>query len=402
MAAIIPTTEEQKANNLANFEAEVGQDAPLADKAFLRVLAAMEALQFTTLYKYAMERILQVLALTATGEGLDLIGANLGVTRKVAEATILTATLPGTDTTVIPQTTDFIGVANGVRYFLNAAATIGTPTPGIAELTMTAEVVGVIGNLQAGDTLSIGTQIPGAESIAIVAIITGQTTAILNTGAEEETDDAYRLRVLDKERAVCGGGNGFDFRSWAEEVAGVLRGYPYSGRPFGDPVVSVPPDRTVYVEATTSIDPDGIAPQSLLDEVRESITTDPVTGFARQPLGLTDETLFIDSITRISFFVQINDLTAPPDIEATVKTKIEDALSSYFRGIKPFVDSIDSPLDRDDLITDLTVSEVVQDILSANGSSASAVAFGLSVGSFVSQYRLNPGELGKSGGVTYV
>jgi hypothetical protein len=187
-----------------------------------------------------------------------------------------------------------------------------------------------------------------------------------------------------------------------EALAGVVRAYPYSGRPIDDPIISEPPDRTVYVEATTTIDPDGIAPQSLLDEVRESITTDPVTGLARQPLGLTDETLFIQSISRLTFFVQINDLTAPPDIEATVKSTIETALSNYFRGIQPFVDSIDAPLDRDDLITDLTVSEVVQDVLNANGSSASGVIFGLLVGESLPQYRLNPGELGKLGTVTYV
>lgn len=392
MGAIIPTTEQQKVANLARIEGEINQTTPDADKAFNKVLSAMEALQFTVLYKYGIERMLQVLAITATKSGLDLIGANLGVTRKPAEAAVLEISLPGTDPTVIPATVDYIGDANGVRYFPDSST---ITSGGFAVSDVTAGETGVVGNLQIGDTLQIGTQIAGAETIATV-------TDIVNIGAEEETDDAYRLRVLDKERAVSGGANGFDYRTWAEEVAGVARAYPYSGRPIDDPVESVPPDRTVYVEADTTIDPDGLAPQSLLDEVRDSITTDPVTGLARQPLGLTDETLFVVSITRTEFFVQINDLIAPADIEATVKSKISTALENYFTGIQPFVDSIDSVLDRNDLITDLTVSEVVQDVLSANGSSAGAVSFGITVGVFIPQYRLNPGELGKSGGVTYV
>ena len=402
MAFNIPTTQETIDQFLANLEASLGQSSPINDKAFLRVVSVAEGIVFTSLYKYAAYKVKQTLAITAFGVGLDIIGAEYGVIRKAAEATVLTATLPGTNTTVIPQTIDFIGDANGIRYFLDSSETIGAPTPGVAELTMTAEDVGVVGNLQVGDTLSIGTQVAGAETVATVAIITGQTVAILNTGAEEETDDAYRIRVLDEIRGTFGGGNLADYRKWAQEVAGVARAYPYSGLPVLILAESAPPDRTVYIEADTTIDPDGIAPQSLLDEVRDTITTDPVTGLARQPAGLTDETLYVESITRTSFFVQITGLNINADIEATAKSEISTALTNYFVTIKPFVDGIDSAFDRNDLITDLTLSNVVQDVLSANGGSALDVAFGVIVDVFIDEYRLNAGELAKFGGITYV
>lgn len=404
MSFNIPTTQETIDQFLANLEAALGQSSPINDKAFLRVVSVAEGIVFTSLYKYAAYKVKQTLAITAFGEGLDTIGAEYGVVRKAAEATVLTATLPGTDTTVIPQTIDFIGDANGVRYFLDSSETIGVPTPGVAELTMTAEDVGVVGNLQAGDTLSIGTQVAGAETIATVAIITGETTAILNTGAEKELDAAYKTRILDRIRAIFGGGNPADYREWAQEVAGVARAYPYRGKPVALLLESRPVDRTVYVEADTTIDPNGIAPQSLLNEVRDSITTDPVTGLARQPLGLTDDTLYVESITRTSFFVQITNLDVPSDIEADVKDQIEDALTAYFVTIKPFVDGLDSLLDRNDKITDLTVSNVVQDVLSANGGTANSVAFDIVLGGSLPEYQLTQGELAKlaSGGITYV
>ena len=404
MAYEIPTTLEQFEINLANIEARLNQTSPLNDKAFNRVLAAMEAMGFTSLAKFAAYHVKQVLVITAFGTGLDVLGAEYGVTRKAAEATVLTATLPGIDTTIISQTIDFIGAANGVRYFLNSAAEIGDPTPGVAEMTMTAEIVGVVGNLQAGDILNIGTQVAGAETVATVAVITGETVAILNTGAEKETDEAYRVRLLDRIRAIFGGGNAADYREWAQEVAGVTRAYPYSGKPVELLLESSPPDRTVYVQADTTIDPDGIAPQSLLDEVRDTITTDPVTGLARQPLGLTDDTLYVESISRTDFFVQISTLSVSDDLVAKAKSEIEDALTAYFLTIAPFVDGLDSVLDRNDKITDLTVSNVVQDILSANGGTANSVAFDITPGGSIPEYQLSPGELAKlaSGGITYV
>jgi hypothetical protein len=268
----------------------------------------------------------------------------------------------------------------------------------VATISVTAQETGTIGNLNNGETLTIGTQVAGAETVATV---TDTTT----TGADEETDDNYRTRILDVIRAPGGGGNAADYRNWSQEVEGVKRAYPYAGVPTSLSITSSPPDRTVYVEADTSIEADGIAPQSLLDDVRESITTDPETGFARQPLGLTDDTLYVESITRTSFFVQITGLVVDSTIEASVKAEIETQLKNYFRTISPFVDGVDAVTDRNDLITDLTVGDVVQDVLKANGGSAQAIQFDITQGGSLPEYQLGQGETAKlsdTNGVTYV
>jgi hypothetical protein len=402
---MIPTTQQIKDQNVANFESNINQTSPLNDKAFIRVLSAVEAILFKSLYNFGVDRIKQVLATTATNQGLDDIGNDYGVVRKTAVSTVLTATLPGTNGTIIPTTIDFVGDANGIRYAVDASVTTGVPTSGLAELTLTAKTAGTIGNLQAGDTLSIGTQIPGAETVATVAVIAGQTDAILTTGTEAEKDDAYRIRVLDVIRAPGGGGNAADYRNWSQETAGVARAYPYGGKPFDVATTSFPGDRTVYVQADESIDPDGIAPASLLDDVRDTITTDPETGLARQPLGMIDSTLFIESIVRTSFFVQITNLEVSTDFETQAKADIETALEIYFDSLVPFVEGIDVVRERNDLITELTISEVIQDVLSTYGGSAESIAFGLSVGSFITFYSLDPGELAKLGspnGIVYV
>lgn len=389
MAVNIPTTQEQADTNQSNFESRIGQDAPLNDKAFITVQAIVEALQFTSLYKYAAERVIQNFAQTATGEDLDRIGVEYGVVRTPAQSAVLTATL--NSTSVIPQTTTFKGDANGETYFLSNSV---TPVAGVATLSLTSQTTGEAGNLNVSDTLTISNQIAGAETQATVTVVD-------TIGVDEESDDDYRLRILDKIRSQGGGGNAADYRNWSEEPAGVKRTYPYSGRPVADPSAP-PPARTVFVEAETSIDPDGLAPASLIQDVIDSITTDPITGEDRQPLGLTNDTLYVESIVRTSLFVEVRNLNVSPSLESQVKQNIETALTLYFSSITCFVDGLDPIFERNDTITDLVVSDIVQDVLKANSASATGVGFGTSPGSFVSIYQLDPGELSKLGGVTYV
>jgi uncharacterized phage protein gp47/JayE len=427
MSLQVPTTQESFGSYLSNLESQLGQNSPLNDKAFLRVLAAIEAGGDQGLYKLAIERAKQNLAITATGDDLDTIGAEYGVIRDPGAAAVLTVNLPGTDSTVIPTGTSFIGDANGERYFSDAEATISggsatflpgtdstviptgtsfigdangeryfsdaeaTISGGSATFNVTAENTGSLGNLQVNDTMSISSQIPGSGSTATVTVID-------TIGADEETDEEFRPRVLTAVRASTGGGNAFDHKIWAEEVSGVATAFPYAGRPTG---TDYPGDRSVYVEADTSIDPDGIAPQALLDDVRESIGTDPDTGLSRPPLGLVDGTLFVESITRTTFYVEVRNLQIDPSVESKTKSEISDAVDLYFRTITPFVDGIDLPQERNDNITDLTVSTVVQDVLSANGGTADGIGFGLSPGTFLPSYLLGEGERAKSGGVTY-
>lgn len=388
---ILPTTQETFDIFLANLESNLNQDSPLNDKAFLRVLAASESGQYTGVYKWAAQAIRGALAITATNDQLDIIGQEYGVPRKAAEPAQFTITLPATTGVIIPITNDFVGDVNGIRYSVDAAA---TSVGGVATIQVTAKTTGTAGNLNVSDTMTIGSPVAGAESVATITVVT-------NTGAEREEQEAYRTRILDVIRSTPGGGNSADYRIWSQEVAGVNRAYPFAGKPITSALASAPPDRTVYIEATTAIDPDGLAPQSLLDEVRASITADTVTGISRQPLGLTDDTLYVESIIRTTFFVTVSDLVVDSNIETQTKADIDDALDVYFRSVRPYVDGLDSPIDRNDAITDPKVSEVVQDVVGAVGGSVGSVAFDTTPGTSISRYQLNPNELGKLGAVAY-
>ena len=391
MAFQIPTTQEIFDAALANIEGRINQTSPLLQRAFNRVISAAIALVITGLYKYGAERAAQSLAVTATGSDLENIGADRGINIQDAVAAVITADLPGTNGTVIPATASFTAASNGLRYFPDASVVV---SGGVAALSLTCEQTGAVGNLEVSDTFSIGAQIAGASSVATV---TGTTT----TGADKEQQETYRASVLTAQRVTTGGGNYADYRIWSEETPGVRRAYPYAGRPIGDPEVTEPPERTVYVEAQIAIDPDGIAPPSLLDDVRDTITTDPITGFERQPMGLTDDTLFVESITRLGVFVEVQDLAVDPTKEVQAKQDIEDALDLYFSSVLMFVIGLDFEGDRNDTLSIASIGGVVDDALRTTGGSISSVRFGFTASFLETRYQLQPGELVKTDTISY-
>jgi hypothetical protein len=392
MSLNIPNTQTQIDANIARIESKLSQSTPKTDKSFTNVMAVIQALQFTSIYKFAAERALQNYATTATGDDLDLIGNNYKVPRNIAIASQLTITIPAVTNTVIPVNTQFVGVANGVLYFSDAEV---TAIASLATINVTAENLGISGNLQVGDELTIVNPMAGVENTATV-------TVELVTGTEKETDTNYRIRILDEIRKTSGGGNAANYRSWSQEVSGVARAYPYAGKPHDDPLADEPPDRTIYIEVTPDIDPDGIAPAGILTSVRTAITTDPITGESRQPLGLTDESLYVEPIYRTEIFIQISGLDVQAAIILQVQSDILTELTNYIKSVRPYIDGLDILAERNDVISSPSVSEVVQSVLSAVGGNCEAVGFGLVLGSTLPKYTAGQGETFKLVDVNYV
>ena len=135
--------------------------------------------------------------------------------------------------------------------------------------------------------------------------------------------------------------------------------------------------------------------------MRQAINFDPDTGESRTPLGLTDATLFLRSISRTTIHTEIRDLVVDADKESACKNDISAALTLYYDSVVPFVDGVDLPQERSDTITSMSVGPIVQDVLQAYGATASSVGFGIVVGVFLAQYVLGTGELAKKGTVVY-
>jgi hypothetical protein len=165
---------------------------------------------------------------------------------------------------------------------------------------------------------------------------------------------------------------------------------------------SLPGDRTVYIEALESFDPDGIPNQDILDEARDSINTDPETGLTRPPLGETDEFLFVEAITRREIFVEVRGLVVDAEKESEAKAAILTSVTGHLKSLTPFIAGLDVEIERVDRISDMTISKIVGDVLVSFGGFATGVGVGLEEGVFISSYQLSQGELAKLGTLTYV
>lgn len=394
MALKIPTLKEATQQNVTTFETVLNQSVPLMVQSFIRILSFIQAASQTGLYKYTAERILQNFAITATGDDLDRIGSEYGIVRKPATAAVLDISLSATDGVKIDVTNAWIGDSNGVRYVPDAQY---TASGSVIEATVASEELGIAGNLSIGATLTIESQVAGASSKASVS-------AIDTVGVERESDDTYRARILAEIRTVGGGGNAVDYRTWATETPGVAQAYPYSGRPISEGT-SYPGERTVFIETEISIDPDGLADQTLLDAAREYIDRDPETEQSRTPLGLPnleDETLWLRSIVRTGIYIEVRNLVVDIDKESQLKDDLETEIDTHLRSISPFVDGVDVEIERNDTITAVTIGSVSQGVFNKYGATAASVLFGTSIGVYLTSYMLGQGEKTKLEQIDYV
>lgn len=227
MSLTIPTYQDLVDTAISNYETSLGQDAPLTPKAFLRILARVQALHITGLYKLAAERTLQNLVLTATDEDLERIGEEYGVTRQDAIPAELVLTCTGTNGIDIPAGTVFIGDANGLLYYTQALVTIAS---GTASPTVTCYTAGVDSELLVSDTLTLSSPITGINNSATVA-------SISVNGLDQEDLEVYRRQVQDEIQTTGGGSNLADFRNWAQETPDIVRAFPYSGAPTTNRII---------------------------------------------------------------------------------------------------------------------------------------------------------------------
>jgi uncharacterized phage protein gp47/JayE len=144
--------------------------------------------------------------------------ANLfGLTRIVATFAIGNATATGSNGSIIPAGT-VLQRADGVQYEVDTEAVVSS---GTATLALTATVAGLAGNADVDVVLTFVSPIENVQATATVA------SGGLAGGADAETDDALRERLLTRMRQPPHGGAADDYVAWAKEVAGVTRAWVY-------------------------------------------------------------------------------------------------------------------------------------------------------------------------------
>lgn len=393
MSLTTPTTQEISDNIVAQMAAQLGQSIPLLPKSFIRVLAKVMAGVFVILYKYGGFVALQQFVRTASANptefnGVTVVplvewGRQIGVGDPIAatRAELLIDITVTNQTGTLPSGSQLVNAANGVTYITIGAVALNAATVQ-ATIRAVADQAGGDGSGEQGN-LAPGAIVSFANPLANVnrnATVVSQSV----TGADAESTEAYRQRVLDRFQQRPQGGAYADYRAWSTEVAGIANAYPYTS--------NLPGQVDVYIESATQ--PDGIPTGAQLDAVADSIEFDQSGLASRRPANAFVNVL---PITRSSFEVLVEGLIVTN--QAAVEAQITAAVQEYFLQREPFIDGL-SVLPRLDRITRSAVGGVVDDIVNANGGvfvdvvvSKASIAFDL--------YALNQGEKAKASSVSF-
>jgi uncharacterized phage protein gp47/JayE len=228
----------------------------------LAVLARMSAGLAHGLYGFLSWLALQIMPDTAEAEHLDRWASIWGVYRKPATYAGGVTLRRGTAGVVIPEGTIFQR-QDGIQYACSEAALIGQYVPGEALVTVLALEPGTAGNAPDLTPLQLSAPILGLEA-------QGAASGNITGGADEETDDSLRARLLARIRRPPRGGAAHDYIYWALEVPGVTRAWCY-------PLVHGPSTVVVRFMMDDAY-PDGIpAPEDVLRVAAHIDVERPVT-----------------------------------------------------------------------------------------------------------------------------
>ena len=382
-----PTTDQINANIIAQLEAKLNQTIPLAPRAFTRVLSRALAGVYVLLYKYAGWMTLQIFVPSASLALTEVNGAQVSPLREwgaligVGDPAAATSAEFLVDVTVenqggtLPSGSQLRGDANGVIYLTIGAVALSAAT---VSATVRAVTAGTTGNLEVGQTLNFANPLLNVSRETTI-------TTLNTTGADAETETAYRTRILDRFQKQPQGGASADYEQWGEAVAGVLNVYPYPG--------VCPGQVDIYVESSTEVD--GIPTAAQLQAVLDAVELDENGLASRRPIGALPNTY---PITRLGFDVTIEGLSV--EDPAAVQADITASVEAYFLSRAPFIAGLSVP-PRNDRITQSGVAGVVDDIVSAAGGVFSSVSVALGALT-VTIYALDQGEKAKALSLTFV
>lgn len=155
----------------------------------------------------------QAIPATATDEFLESWGALKVVYKKAASAGSGSVSFPVSSAETIPTGTTII--AGGVTCL---TTDVSVTTNGVTVAPCLAQTAGAASNVALNALATLGSPVEGVQT-------SGTVTTAFSGGADEETDDEYRVRVLDAYAAGGENGNEQDYINWALDVAGVTRAW---------------------------------------------------------------------------------------------------------------------------------------------------------------------------------
>lgn len=293
MAFDRPTLRELITQMTTDAEREAG--AKQLRQSNLRVLPKVFAYACHSLYGFITWILKQLFADTAEAQYLERQASIQGIYRRTASKATGTLTVSYTEGATLPVGTIFMA-DDQTRYETTAEPEVGSYTVPVQCLE-----TGTIGNREEGQTYTLVSPVTGVDAEAVGSEMAG--------GAEAESDESLRERLLYRLRNPPRGGTATDYVAWAKEVPGVTRAWCF---PKEQGVGTV-----VVRFATDGLTETGIPTEGMVQIVADYIA---------QAAPVTAATTVLAPVVKPIAF-QIKNLT--PNTEA-VRAQIAAELKSLF------------------------------------------------------------------------
>lgn len=392
-----PSTAEISDNILAQLQASLNQSVPLLPRSFLQVLSRAVAGVYVLLYKYAGFISLQTFVSAASLAETEINGRKLSPLKEWGRLIGIGDPSPATNAELtiritvqnqsgaLPAQSQLLNNNTGVTYITLVSVDLDAATKDITVRAVSDRAgtggAGAAGNMLPGQPLNFANPL---ANVAAEATVIEQTV----TGADGESEEAYRQRIIDRFQKRPQGGAYADYEQWGTEPPGILNIYPYTS--------VCPGEIDLYVEATpeSSGNPDGIPTEAQLNEVLSSVNYD-LNGLAsRRPAGARVRAF---PISRAEFTVTVLSLEVSDPVE--VKADIAAAVEQYFSEREPYNVGLTVGARRD-RIASAGIGGAIEDIV----TDASGIFSGLRLqkeGIDISVYTLGIGEKAKLGTLIY-
>ena len=303
----------------ADIETRLTGGVPLLKVSVLRILAKVFSGAIHTAYgsiDFLSKQILPDLAETVW---LERHAYSWGLYRIKADFALGDAIFTGVSTTVIPAGTVVVS-DEGEEYYTSIEGTIAG---GTATIQVEANEAGSASNKASGETLTLQSPITGVNDICTV------DSGGITGGADEETDDELRARLLLRIKNPPAGGSASDYEQAGLAVSGVQNIYVY---PNQDGLVATPG----YVTVVVLGDSPKVPGAGILADVQTAVDAiKPVTA-----------TITVEPIDDVDVDLTISITPNTADVQAAITAN----LNSYFNyGVDPGGDILISQI-RDAII----------------------------------------------------
>jgi hypothetical protein len=386
------TLEEIRELLLNAFQEKFNKTFRLLPKSFIKVISVVFSGVYITLYKMIGWLFLQIFPDTAYWGSVTILGISVrplvkwGVLMGIGEP-LSGSQWKGIGTvkvlhigSVLVAGTQLKSDISGKLYLTDESVELEEDA---ALVPLTCSENGAGGNLDSGDTLSFVSPLGVVERSVAIA----ETTEY---AVDDEPENQYRARVIQRFKTPPMGGALADYRIWSNEVPGVWNSYPQKD-------LTTPAGVLIWVAGRLDLFPHRIPDAALLRKVGDSCTYDPATGKAnRKPVAAVIDPACNGSYTNINpisvmfFGVAVYGLTG---IEADdFYEPCKEALDNYFMSREPYIRGLSDDNNKTNTVSRNSILSVVNQAAVSLKAEFSDVELLLS-GEPIQSYDLSVGQL---------